>query len=156
MEHNMVHHCTASNALQYTAMQCSEPLTHCYRCSSALLEMNLMAALRSTSAPFSTRSPSCCSFSSHFSFFSFSSRPNPGGGRENGNQMFSHYDRTHIATLCKKAGLLQRALEPYTDLLDLLEKIVLENPPSPITGENRVISGDCRRQFGDVVREGVK
>ena len=74
----------------------------------------------------------------------------------NGNQMFSHYDRTHIATLCKKIGLLQRALEPYTDLLDLLEKIVLENPPSPITGENRVISGDCRRQFGDVVREGVK
>ena len=67
--------------------------------------------------------------------------------------MFSHYDRTHIATLCKKAGLLQRALEPCTDLL---EKTVLENPPSPITGENRVISGDCRRQFGDVVREGVK
>ena len=23
MEHNMVHHCTASNALQYTAMQCT-------------------------------------------------------------------------------------------------------------------------------------
>ena len=65
--------------------------------------------------------------------------------------MFSHYDRTHIATLCKKAGP-----EPCTDLLDLLKKIVLENPPSPITGENRVISGDCRCQFGDVVREGVK
>ena len=68
--------------------------------------------------------------------------------------MFSHYDHTHIATL--KAGLLQHALEPYTDLLDLLEMIVLENPPSPIAGENRVISGDCSRQFGDVVREGVK
>ena len=27
-----------------------------------------------------------------------------------GNQMFSHYDRAHIASLCEKAGLLQRAL----------------------------------------------
>ena len=36
-----------------------------------------------------------------------------------GNQMFSHYDRAHIATLCEKAGLLQRALEHYTDLYDI-------------------------------------
>ena len=33
-----------------------------------------------------------------------------------GNQMFSRYDRAHIATLCEKAGLLQRALEHYTDI----------------------------------------
>ena len=25
-----------------------------------------------------------------------------------GNQMFTHYDRAHIAQLCEKAGLLQR------------------------------------------------
>jgi clathrin heavy chain len=31
-----------------------------------------------------------------------------------GNQMFTHYDRAHIAQLCEKAGLLQRALEHYT------------------------------------------
>ena len=31
-----------------------------------------------------------------------------------GNQMFTHYDRSHIAQLCEKAGLLQRALEHYT------------------------------------------
>ena len=67
-----------------------------------------------------------------------------------GNQMFSHYDRAHIATLCEKAGLLQRALETAlaetqdpedisvtvkafmaadlpNELIELLEKIVLEN-----------------------------
>lgn len=31
-----------------------------------------------------------------------------------GNNMFTHYDRPHIAQLCEKAGLLQRALEHYT------------------------------------------
>ena len=25
-----------------------------------------------------------------------------------GNQMFTHYDKAHIAQLCEKAGLLQR------------------------------------------------
>jgi len=25
-----------------------------------------------------------------------------------GNQMFTHYDRAHVAQLCEKAGLLQR------------------------------------------------
>lgn len=33
-----------------------------------------------------------------------------------GNQMFTHYDRAHIAQLCEKAGLLQRALEHYTGI----------------------------------------
>ncbi|XP_031427032.1 clathrin heavy chain 1, partial [Clupea harengus] len=41
-----------------------------------------------------------------------------------GNQMFTHYDRTHIAQLCEKAGLLQRALEHYTDLFDFKRTIV--------------------------------
>nr|CAG4643692.1 EOG090X0064 [Lepidurus arcticus] len=41
-----------------------------------------------------------------------------------GNQMFSHYDRAHIAQLCEKAGLLQRALEHYTDLYDIKRAVV--------------------------------
>eukprot|EP00118_Oscarella_pearsei_P024527 m.306251 g.306251 ORF g.306251 m.306251 type:complete len:1689 (+) comp41084_c0_seq1:100-5166(+) len=41
-----------------------------------------------------------------------------------GNQMFTHYDRAHIAQLCEQAGLLQRALEHYTDLFDIKRAIV--------------------------------
>ncbi len=41
-----------------------------------------------------------------------------------GNNMFTHYDRPHIATLCEKAGLLQRALEHYTDLYDIKRAVV--------------------------------
>lgn len=35
------------------------------------------------------------------------------------NDMFTHYDRARIATLCEKAGLFQRALEHYTDINDI-------------------------------------
>ncbi|MGH0180354.1 UNVERIFIED_CONTAM: hypothetical protein FKN15_003983 [Acipenser sinensis] len=41
-----------------------------------------------------------------------------------GNQMFTQYDRAHIAQLCEKAGLLQRALEHYTDLYDIKRAVV--------------------------------
>ncbi|XP_065831614.1 clathrin heavy chain 1-like isoform X2 [Oscarella lobularis] len=41
-----------------------------------------------------------------------------------GNQMFTHYDRPHVAQLCEQAGLLQRALEHYTDLFDIKRAIV--------------------------------
>jgi clathrin heavy chain len=41
-----------------------------------------------------------------------------------GNGVFTHYDRAHIAQLCEKAGLLQRALEHYTDLYDIKRAIV--------------------------------
>ncbi|XP_072538114.1 clathrin heavy chain 2 isoform X2 [Salminus brasiliensis] len=41
-----------------------------------------------------------------------------------GNQMFTHYDRAHIAQLCEKAGLLQRSLEHFTDLYDIKRAIV--------------------------------
>ncbi|XP_030741318.2 clathrin heavy chain 2 [Echinops telfairi] len=44
-----------------------------------------------------------------------------------GNQMFTHYDRAHVAQLCEKAGLLQRALEHYTDLGDI-KRIVVHTP----------------------------
>ncbi|KAI9336615.1 hypothetical protein DFJ73DRAFT_646661 [Zopfochytrium polystomum] len=40
------------------------------------------------------------------------------------NQMFSHYDRAYIASLCEKAGLYQRALEHYTDIYDIKRAIV--------------------------------
>lgn len=41
-----------------------------------------------------------------------------------GNQMFTHYDRAHIAQLCENAGLQQRALEHYTDLYDIKRAVV--------------------------------
>jgi len=41
-----------------------------------------------------------------------------------GNQMFTHYDRAHVAQLCEKAGLLQRALEHYSDLYDIKRAII--------------------------------
>ncbi|XP_065664296.1 clathrin heavy chain 1 [Hydra vulgaris] len=41
-----------------------------------------------------------------------------------GNQMVTHYDRAHIAQLCEQAGLLQRALEHYTDPYDIKRAIV--------------------------------
>ena len=41
-----------------------------------------------------------------------------------GNQMFTHYDRAHIAQLCEKAALLQRALEHYTDMYDIKRAVV--------------------------------
>ncbi|CAF4899760.1 unnamed protein product, partial [Rotaria magnacalcarata] len=41
-----------------------------------------------------------------------------------GNNMFTHYDRPHIAKLCENAGLLQRALEHYTDIYDIKRAVV--------------------------------
>ncbi|KAI9208250.1 uncharacterized protein BJ171DRAFT_490747 [Polychytrium aggregatum] len=41
-----------------------------------------------------------------------------------GNEMFSHYDRPYIASLCEKAGLYQRALEHYTDIFDIKRTII--------------------------------
>ena len=38
--------------------------------------------------------------------------------------MFTHYDKAHVAQLCEKAGLLQRALEHYTDLYDIKRAVV--------------------------------
>ncbi|KAI8903541.1 hypothetical protein EDD86DRAFT_242981 [Gorgonomyces haynaldii] len=41
-----------------------------------------------------------------------------------GNEMFHHYDRPYIASLCEKAGLLQRALEHFTDIYDIKRNVV--------------------------------
>ncbi|KAJ1566832.1 hypothetical protein HK405_008234, partial [Cladochytrium tenue] len=48
-----------------------------------------------------------------------------------GNQMFTHYDRTYIASLCEKAGLYQRALEHYTDIYDIKRAIINTQLLSP-------------------------
>lgn len=60
-----------------------------------------------------------------------------------GNQMFTHYDRAHIAQLCEKAGLLQRALEHYTDLYDIKRAVVhthLLNPEVGVSCEGFIFS----------------
>lgn len=44
-----------------------------------------------------------------------------------GNQMFTHYDRAHIAQLCEKAGLLQRALEHYTGNFITFDALIVVN-----------------------------
>ncbi|GMS88450.1 hypothetical protein PENTCL1PPCAC_10625, partial [Pristionchus entomophagus] len=40
------------------------------------------------------------------------------------NKMFSYYDRASIGQMCEKAGLLQRALEHFTDLYDIKRTVV--------------------------------
>ncbi|GBB89855.1 hypothetical protein RclHR1_01670006 [Rhizophagus clarus] len=40
------------------------------------------------------------------------------------NEILSHYDKPYIASLCEKAGLLQRALEHYTDINDIKRVII--------------------------------
>jgi clathrin heavy chain len=42
-----------------------------------------------------------------------------------GNEMFTHYDRVAVAKLCEQCGLMQRALENYTDIADI--KRVMQN-----------------------------
>ena len=40
------------------------------------------------------------------------------------NGTLTHYDRPRIAQLCEKAGLYMRALQHYTDLVDIKRVIV--------------------------------
>ena len=62
-----------------------------------------------------------------------------------GNEMFTHYDRAHIARLCEQAGLLQRALEHYTDAADV-KRIMLS---APAMNPEFVVN-----YFGSMSREG--
>lgn len=48
-----------------------------------------------------------------------------------GHGMFHHFDKVHIARLCEKAGLFQRALELYTDIADIKRCIVNTSAISP-------------------------
>ena len=47
------------------------------------------------------------------------------------NNMFTHYDKVQVAQLCEKAGLLQRALEGYTEIDDLKRVIVNAHTLNP-------------------------
>lgn len=47
-----------------------------------------------------------------------------------GNDMFSHYDRARIATLCEQAGLSQRALEHYDDP-DAVKRVIVNIVATP-------------------------
>ena len=67
-----------------------------------------------------------------------------------GNQMFTHYDKAHIAQLCEKAGLLQRALEHYTDLYDIKRAVVHTHLLNPEVGRIYIIS--CVVCFGHMVQ----
>jgi clathrin heavy chain len=62
-----------------------------------------------------------------------------------GNEMFSHYDKAHIARLCEQVGLIQRALEHYSDINDI--KRCLHNAPN-LSPEFLV------SYFGTISREG--
>nr|AQQ11752.1 clathrin heavy chain 2 [Chara australis] len=46
-------------------------------------------------------------------------------------RMITHYDRPRIAQLCEKAGLYHRALEHYTDLMDIKRVVVNTHSISP-------------------------
>lgn len=48
-----------------------------------------------------------------------------------GNQMFTHFDRAVIASLCERAGLVQRALELYDKPADIKRVIVHSNLLNP-------------------------
>lgn len=48
-----------------------------------------------------------------------------------GNKTLTQYDRGHVAQLCEKAGLFQRALEHYTDIFDIKRAIVHTHLLSP-------------------------
>ena len=47
------------------------------------------------------------------------------------NGTLTHYDRPRIAQLCEKAGLYMRALQHYTDLVDIKRVIVNTHATDP-------------------------
>jgi clathrin heavy chain len=63
-----------------------------------------------------------------------------------GNEMFTHYDKAHIGRLCEQAGLMQRALEHYTDLADI--KRIMQQGGGTLNPEFLL------SYFGTISREG--
>ncbi|KAG5437536.1 hypothetical protein PCANB_000964 [Pneumocystis canis] len=69
------------------------------------------------------------------------------------NEMFSHYNRSKIATLCEKAGLYQRALEHYVQADDIKRVIVhvqsinIEWLVNHFKNFNSEISFDCLKEL---------
>ncbi|XP_003369291.1 putative clathrin heavy chain 1 [Trichinella spiralis] len=62
--------------------------------------------------------------------------------------IFHHYDRAHIAQLCEKVSLMQRALEHYTDLYDIKRAVVntqsLNLDAACRTGQIKEVERICR------------
>lgn len=87
------------------------------------------------------------------------------------NAMFSYYDRPHIAQLCEKSGLFQRALEHYTELDDLKRVIVNtqginpeflisyfedKDPETSMALINTMLSANLRQNLNIVVQIATK
>eukprot|EP01102_Stenamoeba_stenopodia_P016270 TRINITY_DN566_c1_g3_i1.p1 TRINITY_DN566_c1_g3~~TRINITY_DN566_c1_g3_i1.p1 ORF type:complete len:1717 (-),score=467.09 TRINITY_DN566_c1_g3_i1:143-5293(-) len=49
-------------------------------------------------------------------------------------EIFTHYNRKHIGTLCERAGLSQRAIEHYTDISDI-KRVLVNAAPGTVTPE---------------------
>lgn len=76
-----------------------------------------------------------------------------------GNQMFSFYNRPHIAKLCEKAGLFQRALEHYTELTDIRRVIMNThaiNPEFLVTYMGQLSAEDCLDILRDMLRINIR
>ncbi|OBZ65844.1 hypothetical protein A0H81_14160 [Grifola frondosa] len=70
-----------------------------------------------------------------------------------GNEMFTHYDRPHIANLYEKAGVMPRALKYYEDLPEIKRVIVhtaVFQPDLLVNYFSRLMTG---RSFVVCVRE---
>lgn len=68
---------------------------------------------------------------------------------------FSHYDRLKIAQLCERAGLFQRALEHYTDLVDIkrvLTNSAAINPEFLLEFFGRMTPANCLDCLRDLLR----
>eukprot|EP00179_Madagascaria_erythrocladioides_P027344 CAMPEP_0198339874 /NCGR_PEP_ID=MMETSP1450-20131203/41547_1 /TAXON_ID=753684 ORGANISM="Madagascaria erythrocladiodes, Strain CCMP3234" /NCGR_SAMPLE_ID=MMETSP1450 /ASSEMBLY_ACC=CAM_ASM_001115 /LENGTH=1712 /DNA_ID=CAMNT_0044044827 /DNA_START=107 /DNA_END=5242 /DNA_ORIENTATION=+ len=58
-----------------------------------------------------------------------------------GNEMFTHYNRQRVAQLCEKAGLVQRALEHYTDPKDVRRVLTqVGSAPGGASGDGGAVS----------------
>lgn len=65
--------------------------------------------------------------------------------------MLTHYDRAYIGQLCEKAGLMQWALEHYSEAADMKRVMLHARGPSWISAlshESRGLSGSVRNSAG--------
>jgi len=49
-------------------------------------------------------------------------------------EIFTHYNKKHIGTLCERAGLAQRAIEHYTDISDI-KRVLVNAAPGTVAPE---------------------
>lgn len=125
MEYNLIQQCTS---FLLDALKNNRPMEGPLQ--TRLLEMNLVHA------PQVSFPPPCLGLQATFPSDSGLGTPSllQVADAILGNQMFTHYDRAHVAQLCEKAGLLQRALEHYTDLYDIKRAVVHTHLLNPEVG----------------------